>query len=66
MADIIDHANDWVEQCAEIAQKDIRNRPMEANSTGYCLYCEEVVPQGKRWCDGDCRDGWERDRRRKK
>lgn len=66
MADIIDHANDWVEHCAEIAQKDIRSRMPEAKHTGHCLFCEEVVDTPKRWCDGDCRDGWERERRRKK
>lgn len=66
MADIIDHANDWAAHCAEVAQNDIRNRPMEAKPTGCCLYCKEVVDDGKRWCDGDCRDGWERERRRGK
>lgn len=66
MADIVDSANDWVEHCAEIAQADIRNRRPEAEATGFCLYCSEVVDGPKRWCDGDCRDGWERERRRGK
>lgn len=64
MADIIDHANDWAAHCAEIAQNDIRNRPMEANATGSCLYCREALDAGRRWCDSDCRDGWESERRR--
>lgn len=66
MPDIVDSANDWVEHCADIAQKDIRSRKPEAAATGYCLYCAETLDTGKRWCDGDCRDGWERERRRKR
>ncbi len=66
MADIIDHANDWAAECAAIAEQDIRNRPPEATAVGKCLYCDEVVDGTKRWCDGDCRDGWERERRRGK
>lgn len=28
---------------------------------GQCHYCAEVVPQGARFCDTDCRDGWQRE-----
>jgi hypothetical protein len=64
MADIIDDANELVEQSAIASLEEIRNRPPEAKAIGKCLYCEEVVDGTKRWCDGDCRDGWERERRR--
>jgi hypothetical protein len=29
--------------------------------TGACLWCGEPVETGRRWCDADCRDDWERD-----
>ena len=31
-------------------------------ATGYCLWCEEPLEGGRRWCDSDCRDDWERAR----
>ena len=30
-------------------------------ATGVCLYCEEYLADGVRWCDGWCRDQWARD-----
>ena len=24
-----------------------------------CLFCESTVPLGHRWCDPECRDGWD-------
>lgn len=30
-----------------------RNRGPEA--TGYCLWCEEPVEEGRRWCGPECR-----------
>lgn len=29
--------------------------------TGRCLYCDELVGEHHRWCDTDCRTGWERE-----
>lgn len=57
---------------ADRAQKDMdflaehRKKPetKEANETGYCLFCGEPVPKGHRWCDADCRNLWEAEKRR--
>lgn len=27
--------------------------------TGHCLFCDEDVPKGHRWCDSICRDDYE-------
>lgn len=27
-------------------------------ATGCCLYCDEPLPEGQRWCDEHCRDDW--------
>lgn len=66
MSDIIDNANDLVELTDSLAVKAIRNNlKPEAVFTGTCLWCgEEHLPEPKRWCDADCRDLWEKDRRR--
>lgn len=31
----------------------------DAEPTGECLWCGEPLPDGRRWCDADCRDHWE-------
>jgi len=38
-------------------------RPEGPAPTGLCLWCDEVVGDDQRWCDGECRDQYERDRR---
>ncbi|MAY72055.1 MAG: hypothetical protein CME82_11450 [Halomonas sp.] len=35
-------------------------------STGFCLFCRERVAAGERWCDSDCRDDWDHERRMKR
>jgi hypothetical protein len=67
MSDIIDNANDLVSLAEETALKNIRaNLKPEAEFTGECLWCgEEHLPEPKRWCDADCRDLWEKSRKRK-
>lgn len=31
----------------------------EAKACGMCLNCAEPVPDGRRWCDAECREDWE-------
>lgn len=65
MSDIIDNANDLVELTDSLAVKAIRNNlKPEAEATGECLWCAEELEKPRRWCDSDCRDLWERDKRR--
>jgi hypothetical protein len=40
-----------------------RARTLEVEVTGYCLCCGNGIVVG-RWCDADCRDEWERSKRR--
>lgn len=35
-------------------------KPEGPVATGWCLNCEKETPEGRRWCDTDCRDDWER------
>jgi len=41
-------------------------RPAGPVSTGYCLYCEDVVGDEVRWCSTECRNEWEREAALKK
>lgn len=57
---------------ADRAQKDMdflaehREKPetKEANETGYCLFCGEPVPKGRRWCDRGCCSAWEKEQKK--
>jgi hypothetical protein len=59
MADIADKANDLVAMNEELALRSLRSQKSKALFTGFCLHCEEVVEEPKRWCDSFCRDQWE-------
>jgi hypothetical protein len=58
MPDLIDLAqaqNERREERALAARK-----PAAPRASGFCLNCGEPLPEGRRWCDAECRDDWER------
>jgi len=59
MADEIDRAQNEVERSLGEALR-VR-RPVGPSSTGRCLYCDNLLDRGRRWCDSICRDDWEAD-----
>lgn len=62
MADEIDLAQER-EYLAN--QNSLRlKKPEGPAATGRCLYCEEHLPDGHRWCDAEHRELWEQERRR--
>lgn len=66
MADELDRASEHEEilrQGALYLQSKRANK-LEAEPTGSCLYCGEALTDGKRWCDAECRDEWEAERKR--
>lgn len=36
-------------------------KPAGPEFTGECHHCEAPLPFPRRFCDGDCREGWERE-----
>lgn len=38
-------------------------KPAGPQPTGRCLWCDEPVAEGVRWCCVDCRDEWQRGRK---
>lgn len=64
MTDIIDTANERAEKDLALALKAATHQSGPA-AVGYCLNCGPDVPltDGRRWCDGDCRDDWQKAQR---
>ncbi len=36
------------------------------DATGECLYCGEALADGLRFCNADCRDGWQHEQKLKR
>lgn len=62
--DIADQAAYTIELATEQAIEAARQSHSSAVYTGRCLYCRAPTEEGRRWCDSDCRDDWERNNRR--
>lgn len=62
MADIVDQAQVNEERLVKYAPR----RSEGPKAVGYCLSCgpERPLPPGHRWCDADCRDDWEQEKKR--
>jgi hypothetical protein len=59
--DAADIASELDQEFQEHAVKKVRQKAgirMHA-ATGYCLYCNETVPDQQLFCSSDCRDDWE-------
>lgn len=41
-------------------------KPAGPPPNGRCLYCNEPLADGRRWCDADCRDEWQADDMRRR
>jgi len=48
------------EQMARDAALKVRRPVPSVEANGECHHCGDIVPDGVRWCDAGCRDGWER------
>lgn len=59
--DEFDKASEFEELRREIALR--YRKPAGPQATGACLFCGEPAPHGRRWCNTDCRDDWERQQR---
>lgn len=59
--DDIDHYQEHADEVLWRAnrQKSLRDIPSE-EAIGECLNCGELVEPGRRWCNADYRDDWER------
>ncbi len=65
MSDVLDIASDNEEFHRSCLINEIRQKNKQTPFTGSCLYCLEVIKQG-RFCDAECREGYEIEQRIKK
>jgi len=61
MPDDLDRAaeHEQLQRSLSLAQA-LTHAPRGPLATGSCLYCEATLDEGLRWCDAECRDGWEK------
>lgn len=58
--DDADRAEERIEQAMDDALAEVRRAQEHGvKAVGACLFCGELLPPGMRFCDADCRDGWE-------
>lgn len=62
MADEADLADEFQERfIADSLQRHRTEQSSVLKATGKCLFCEEPLEAGHRWCDTHCRDDWQRE-----
>lgn len=65
MADQFDLASTYEELERQSSLNRLENTKAPSPvSTGYCLYCGEELSDGRRWCNADCLDEWEKEQKR--
>lgn len=66
--DIFDKASEREQQDRELALNTQRDRAVRDTliPTGRCYFCEGDISAGRLFCDGDCRDDFERERKRRR
>ena len=62
MASIDDSGSDTEEFFNTLA-RDARRPVPDLKATGFCLWCDEEIDSGRRWCNADCREDYERSSR---
>lgn len=61
MSDEADIANDYLQQMIDTALANAHNKSIVLpNTTGKCIWCEEVINDDRRWCSVDCRNEYQK------
>ena len=60
MADEADYAAAIEQSTRDSAIAAARSRTPELKATGFCLWCTEPVAAGRRFCDADCAEDFEK------
>lgn len=65
--DDADRAEPHIEEFIDDALAEVRRAQEHGvKATGACLYCGERLPDHMRFCDADCRDGFDHEQRLKR
>ena len=65
MTDVFDQATEREERDREAAIAAQRSRTAVLPDIGHCYFCGEKHSDGRRFCDADCRDGYEFEKRQR-
>ena len=65
MTDVFDQATEREEKDRELAIALQRRKAAVLPDVGHCYYCGEATRPGQRFCDADCRDGYEFEQRQR-
>ncbi|MDR1423478.1 MAG: hypothetical protein LBI92_02560 [Azoarcus sp.] len=60
MSDAVDQMQEREDRRDAAMRRVGRIAPASPAATGFCLNCAEPLLDGRRWCDAECRDNWER------
>jgi len=61
--DIACHNEDQARTRMILSAQSQASKPIPTSK--HCLYCSKPTKKGARWCDAECRDGWEIENKRK-
>lgn len=58
--DFLDHASETEQQFSDMTIQAVRDQAKQRLPfTGFCRYCEDVIPEPQIFCGPECRDDWE-------
>lgn len=68
MPDDIDRAQFRDQQYQDDCERERRYQAAKSalQYTGQCHFCGDITGGGRRFCDADCRDAWEHERKLKR
>jgi predicted nucleic acid-binding Zn ribbon protein len=64
--DVFDQATEMEERDRDAAIAAQRNKTAVLPDIGHCHSCEEPRSDGRRFCDADCRDDYDREQKHRK
>jgi hypothetical protein len=62
MSDVTDKADVIIEMITKAAIDEAR-KEVHLHADGHCLYCDEDIAPGLKFCNRDCRDDWDQEQR---
>ena len=65
MTDVFDQATEREEKERELAIAIQRRQTAVLPDIGRCYYCGEATVAGRRFCEAECRDGYEFEKRQR-
>lgn len=62
MSDVTDKADVIIEMITAAAIEEAR-KEVHLHTDGHCLFCDDDIEPGLKFCNRDCRDDWDKEQR---